>query len=385
MSIQPQKDIVAANLKCYFKFVRERVPWRPEWILAGGSLLACVAFLTLAELGLRLAEPSYLDERPAVAIDRLHRYSERYGWELKPGAHQLDDGKPVSVNALGYRGQPLPSRPASGHQRVVMLGDSVTFGTYVSDGQTFADVLQARDNGLEIVNLAVQGYGLGQELIRLEREGLSYQPDVVVANVCLANDFADIMLPVFLYDGVRPTPYYRIEDGRLVLHDEHLRLGPVRRLGVALHERSHLFNRLLALGPAAPPPPESAPGAWVERRARALADAQQAVRLGRALLGRMRAVSEQAGARFVVALHPDKATFKSGSEWVEALVAAPDLQGVTLLDLRREYRERGLRFGDLTVDGIGHLSAAGHHAAATILEPHLRPTADARLARLSQL
>ncbi len=359
--------------------------WRPEWLLAGGSLLACASFLALAELGLRLADPDYLDERPAVAIDRLHRYSERYGWELKPGAHQLDDGKPVSVNALGYRGQPLPQRPASGQQRVVMLGDSVTFGTYVSDGQTFADVLQARDNGLEIVNLAVQGYGLGQELLRLEREGLAYEPAVVVANICLANDFADIMLPVFLYDGVRPKPYYRLDGDRLELHDEHLTLGPVRRLGVALHERSHLFNRLLALGPAAPAPPESAPGAWVERRARALADAQQALRLGRALLGRMREVTEQAGARFVVVLHPDKATFKGGSEWVEALVSAPELQGVTVLDLRREYRERGLRFGDLTVDGIGHLSPAGHRAAASILETHLRPTTDARLAAPPQL
>ncbi len=309
--------------------------WRLEWLLAAGSLLACAAFLALAELGLRLADPGYLDEQPSVAIDRLHRYSERYGWELRPGASQLDEGRPVSVNGQGYRGRQLPSRPTPGQQRVVLLGDSVTFGTYVGDGQTFADVLQARDSGLEIVNLAVQGYGLGQELLRLEREGLAYEPTVVVANICLANDFADIMLPVFLYDGVRPKPYFRLEGDRLMLHDEHLRLASVQRLGVALHERSHLFNRLLALGPATPPPPESAPGAWVERRARALADAQEAVRLGRALLGRMREVTERAGARFVVVLHPDKATFKSGSPWVDALVAAPELQGVTLLDLRR--------------------------------------------------
>lgn len=368
--------IAATHFKCYFNFMAGS---RPEWLLAGGSLAACAFLLSLGELGLRLADPTYLDERPAVAIDRLHRYSELYGWELKPGARQLDEGRWVSVNEQGYRGQPLPRRADTDRWRVVMLGDSVTFGTYVGDGQTFADVLQTRAGGLEVVNLAVQGYGLGQELIRLEREGLDYRPQVVVVNVCLANDFADIMLPVFLYDGVRPSPYFRIEPGGLVLHDEHLRLSFGQRLGVALHERSHLFNRLLALRRAELAGADQG-GSWVDRRARALADPQAALRLGRALLARMRQESEQAGARFVVALHPDKAAFKNGSEWIEALLAAPELQDVAVVDLGREYRQRGLRYSELAVDAIGHLSPAGHRAAAAILEPHLRPTVDARLA-----
>jgi hypothetical protein len=358
---------------------------RPEWFLAAGSLLACGLALGTAELALRLANPSYLDERPAVAIDRLHRYSERYGWELRPGARQHEGDHWVSVNSQRYRGERLPRRAQSGRQRVVLLGDSVTFGTYVGDGETFADVLQLRDNGLEVVNLAVQGYGLGQELIRLEREGLDYEPQVVVANVCLANDFADIMLPVFLYDGVRPTPYYRLERGRLRLHDEHLRLGHGQRLGVALHERSHLFNRLLELRGSSGPADAAGHGSWVERRAAALEDPQAALRLAVAILDRMRDVTEGSGARFVVVLHPDKPAFKGESMWTSALAAAPELRGVELIDLGREYRQRGLRFGQLTLDGLGHLGPLGHQAAASILETRLRPTADARLATTPEL
>jgi lysophospholipase L1-like esterase len=359
--------------------------WRPEWFLAAGSLLACALALGLLEFALRFANPTYLDERPAVAIDRLHRYSEQYGWELRPGARQHDGDHWVSVNPQGYRGEPLSRRPETARQRVVLLGDSVTFGTYVGDGQNFADRLQAGDDGLEVVNLAVQGYGLDQELIRLEREGLDYEPQVVVANVCLANDFADIMLPVFLYDGVRPTPYYRLERGQLRLHDEHLRLGFGQRLGVALNERSHLFNRLLELRGSSAPDDADEHGSWVQRRAEALKNPQAALRLAVAILSRMRDVTEDEGARFVVVLHPDKPSFKGGSTWIDALAAASELRGVEMVDLGREYRQRGLRYGELMLDGIGHLSPLGHQTAAAILETRLRPTADARLATAPQL
>ncbi len=376
---------MARELKCYFGFVEGLRRRRPEWFLAAGSLFACSLALGTAEFGLRQVNPTYLDDRPAVAIDRLHRYSERYGWELRPGARQRDGDHWVSVNGQGNRGEALPRRPETGRQRVVLLGDSVTFGTYVGDGQNFADVLHARNDGLEVVNLAVQGYGLGQELIRLEREGLDYEPQVVVANVCLANDFADIMLPVFLYDGVRPKPYYRLERGQLRLHDQHLRLGLGQQLGVALNERSHLFNRLLELRGSSEPTGEGDTGSWVRRRAEALKDPQAALRLAVAILGRMRDVSEGQGARFVVVLHPDKPSFKGESMWIDTLAAAPALRGVEMVDLGREYGQRGLRYGELMLDGIGHLSPLGHQVAASVLEPRLRPTADARLATTPEL
>lgn len=338
--------------------------WRPEWLLAGGSLLACASFLALAELGLRLADPDYLDERPAVAIDRLHRYSERYGWELKPGAHQLDDGKPVSVNALGYRGQPLPQRPASGQQRVVMLGDSVTFGTYVSDGQTFADVLQARDNGLEIVNLAVQGYGLGQELLRLEREGLAYEPAVVVANICLANDFADIMLPVFLYDGRHPKPYFSLRGGQLELRDAHLQLGWRARLGLWLAERSVLY-RHLARRPVEEP--RAAEEHWTERRRKAVLDGAAAEELMAALIVRLRREVERDQARLVLVAHPSKASYRGNGDWLERVARQPGLTGLQVVSLKDAYRAAGLPYDALALDGIGHLSPQGHRLAADAL------------------
>ena len=53
------------------------------------------------------------------------------------------------------------------------------------------------------------------------------EPAAVVLNVCVGNDILDNALPVYLYDGATPKPYFTLEGADLRLHDEHVRLrGP---------------------------------------------------------------------------------------------------------------------------------------------------------------
>ncbi len=333
-------------------------------MLSLASVVVLMLGLLAAEGLLRAADPGYFERRPA-SLDTLHRYSEVYGWDLRPGARRQEDDHWVSINASGHRGLDISGPPGSGRARVVLLGDSITFGTYVGDGETFADHL-GRAPGFEVVNLGVQGYGPGQSLLKLEREGLRYAPQVVVLNVCLANDFADIMLPTFLYDARHPKPYFKLEQGRLVLHDEHLQLGPMERAGRLLHERSLLYNRARdLLARRAPDGPVE--GAWVARRNQALRDERAVRALAVALVARLRERAEAAGAALVVALHPDKQAFKHGSDWPATFAAAPELAGVELIDMGREYRRSRLRGRDLLLDAIGHLSPEGHQRAAAIM------------------
>lgn len=367
-------------------FIRKRVTpldgqrrwWRPEWLLAAASVTLLGLALLAAEGLLRVLAPTYLDERPSVSLDKLHRYSEVYGWELKPGARQREGDGWISVNNKGFRGQDVPWTPSGNQRRVVLLGDSITFGTDVGDGNTFADALSQQPD-IEAVNLGVQGYGLGQSLLKLEREGLAYQPQAVVLNVCLANDFADIMLPAFLYDARHPKPFFRLSGGRLVRHDQHLRLSWLQRTGRLLQERSQLYGRVMD-SLAREPVPAGPESHWTARRSRALRDERASRALAVALIARMRAVSEAQGAVFLVALHPDKGAFKHGSPWADALLAAPELAGVTMIDMRHEYRAAGLRGRDLMLDGIGHLTPDGHRQAAQVLARSLRrsPAAEAR-------
>jgi lysophospholipase L1-like esterase len=107
----------------------------------------------------------------------------------------IDDGF-ATTNALGFRGaNPAIPKP---HDlvRVVAVGDSVTFGFGVNDGDTFCvqaeQLLRARHAGasLEVVNLAVPGYDTRQEVTLLGRHVERLHPDVVLVGF-YSNDVPD--------------------------------------------------------------------------------------------------------------------------------------------------------------------------------------------------
>jgi hypothetical protein len=352
-------------------------PWR-EILLSAASVVLAAALLVVVEAVLRLTDPGYLRREPTTGINELHRYSEVYGWEPRPGAREVVDGRRVTINRGGYRGREVDRARHGRETRLVMLGDSLAFGTEVDDEDTFARLLD-RDDALEVVNLSVPGYGPDQELLKLEHEGLGYGPDVVMLNLCLENDFADAVLSRFLYDGIHPKPYFVFERGRLSLRDQHLRLNPVEKLALRLREDSHLYNRLLALA-ATNRVNASFGGAspdglhWSLRKEQALQDKQAAERLTLALITRMQAETEAQGAAFLVLVHPNKVAYNRGSAWLDALLEARAPDGARTVDLIPLYRARGLRFADIAMDGIGHLSPKGHREAAAVIREVLAST-----------
>lgn len=106
------------------------------------------------------------------------------GWAVRPQLVDVPafDGRRVSSNTQGLRGRreyAVPKPP--GVQRVLVLGDSFTFGDEVSDDETYCHLLQASlPADVEILNLGVHGYGHDQMLLYLQEVGARYQPDVVL-------------------------------------------------------------------------------------------------------------------------------------------------------------------------------------------------------------
>jgi hypothetical protein len=342
-----------------------RPGWR-EGLLAAGALAVLALTLLLLELSLRRADPAYLSRLRDNAVDRLHVYSEAYGWAPRPGAEAIEHGARTRINALGQRGRPIP-RVRSSRRRVLLLGDSTAFGYGVGDDDTYAARLDATPGAPEVVNLGVEGFGPDQALLRYEREGVAYAPDVVIFSLCVDNDFADARLPVFLYDGRHPKPYFTLQAGQLVLHDTHLRLNILTRLAVRLAERSHLYNRLVRRGRT----PLAGDGeGWRARRERVLADRNAAVDLVAQLLRRWNAGAQARGAHLLVLLHPSKVSMQRGCVLVDALRTRLQADGIATLDLAASYRAQGLRFADVAFDPTGHLSPAGHARLATLLQAH---------------
>ncbi len=328
--------------------------------LALVSVLACLLAVGVVEVGARIYEPGYL-----IRTRGLHVSSSTYGWMQRPGVSTTIEGKRFTLSSLGHRGREVAVPKAGDRTRVVVLGDSVAFGLEVSDEETFASQLEARGSDLEIVSLAVQGFGPDQELLKLVHEGTAFDPDVVVLAYCLANDLADAVLPVSLYDGVTPKPRFLLEGERLVLDRSRLRRGPLRLLGAWLSDRSHLFNRTAARGPytASPQLPH-----WLDRYDEALRDEDYAVRLNLALIREIDAVCRRRGVSFIVAAFPDRKSYRLKLKLARELLGAIRSEGIAVIDMAEGFRAAGFGFWRVAFDEVGHLRPRGHALAAQVLE-----------------
>jgi hypothetical protein len=166
---------------------RDEVAWRLEWVRRHRDAPA-----------------------PSFPFDAWH---PTRGWALRPGLRDLPvfSGKVLSSNSAGVRGSREfeATRPA-GTRRLVLLGDSFTFGEGVSDVETYAAQLSLLLPRLEILNLAVHGYGHDQMLLALKEEGLRYRPDLVV----LGFVFEDVDRNVLAFRDFA-KPRFRLAGGKL--------------------------------------------------------------------------------------------------------------------------------------------------------------------------
>jgi hypothetical protein len=322
------------------------------------SLLA----LAGAEVVARAVDTGYL-----ARVRGPHVFSRTYGWVPRPSISPVVEGRRVAFNSRGFRGRELEPRPAGGSTRFVILGDSIAFGLGVGDQETFAYLLDTRDNGIEAANLAVQGYGPDQELLVLQNEGLRLRPDVVVLAFCSANDLADALLPVSLYDGVTPKPRFQLERGALVVDDAALRKSPVGRLQQWLGDYSQLFNRLRGSPASAPSGAEALPH-WKSRRHDALQDEDYVLRLNLALALRMAELCQARGIRFVVAVFPSRSSWQEEPRLPHRYRQLLLGSGIAVVDMAERFQARGLSFDAVALDAVGHLSPLGHSVAADVLE-----------------
>jgi hypothetical protein len=336
--------------------VRSRIP---ELLLAVGAGLAVLGLLAGAEGMSRLADPRYLDRERGSIV-----YSEAYGWALRPGYRGFLHDVWTTVDSRGHRGREHPLGRVPGRERLVVLGDSIAFGSRVPDEETFCAVLESRARGFDVVNLAVEGYGTDQEVLRLEKEGLAYRPDVVVLAFALANDVFNNASGCNDPRGGMPKPWFTLEGGTLVPHDDHLRLSPLRRVAQWLQDDSHVYNRLFAA------PPLTAPPAG-DRPPQVRLDRPSARRVTLSLLRRADAVARGAGARFLVLLQPDEASFNGLMPFAARLREALLDAGIPFVDLAEHCRSARLAFDAISLDQQGHLTRLGHRMAALEIEAAL--------------
>lgn len=127
------------------------------------------------------------------------------------------------INSFGMRDDE-PKRTNKKIYRVIVLGDSVTFGGRdLKKEQLFTEIaeeiLRKRNKKIEILNAGVNGYNTAQEFIALKEKHLQLNPKLVVFAFCI-NDFHQAAVQYLpdeyvqrriLKSGITPTNdlYYR--------------------------------------------------------------------------------------------------------------------------------------------------------------------------------
>jgi hypothetical protein len=110
-------------------------------------------------------------------------YHPTRGWALRPSIKNkiFFDNKILNTNSKGVRGKIEYSyKKDPKRTRILVLGDSFTFGEEVSDTETYPYYLQQMLPNAEIINLGVPTYGHDQMLIYWHEEGWKYHPDIVL-------------------------------------------------------------------------------------------------------------------------------------------------------------------------------------------------------------
>lgn len=159
---------------------RPRTPLALLWLFGASPLLA-------VELGYA----PYIERPSSIFIA-----DEDLGWRLRPGARGTWLGMPVEINARGMRGPLFQDPKPEGGTRILMLGDSVTFGFGLQDDEETLPALLAAElaaRGLrevEVLNAGVGGWSPWQEATFLEREGAALDPDLVILGFVL-NDVTE--------------------------------------------------------------------------------------------------------------------------------------------------------------------------------------------------
>lgn len=124
-------------------------------------------------------------------------------------------GKRVTTNSFGYRDTEIPIEKGDDVVRILVVGDSVSFGHGVDGDETYPQVLEKMlnqritDYKFDVINTGVPGNSPFQEYHDLRR-GMVFEPDIVIIQFVL-NDLVEPYKAFSRYGG-RGIDYHQVEE-----------------------------------------------------------------------------------------------------------------------------------------------------------------------------
>lgn len=202
------------------------------------TISACTAFLflVLMEVLLRSFAPQTLQRSEGLFVS-----DEKTVFAMVPNfkGRQIGIGTDVSVetNSNGLRDREFSYKKPSRAYRILALGDSWTFGNGVEEWEAYPKVLERLlnqrypESEWEVINTGVSQYGTFNELAFLKKEGVKYNPDLIILGFFPENN---------IDNNVRPYSIMVNEEGDLI--SKNNKQGFLYRIKRFIRLHSHLYR-----------------------------------------------------------------------------------------------------------------------------------------------
>jgi len=161
------------------------------------ALLGATTILLLLamEVGLRVLRPSgnkdVVSDSDWDSLLHIQSPVRQQIYEMRPNAEVPfpEFNTTYKTNSSGFRDREYSASKAEGVYRIVVIGDSVSFGWGVELDKSYPKVLEElfvnAGQKVEVLSMAVSGYNTIQEAALLRESGLAVDPDLVIIGYCL--------------------------------------------------------------------------------------------------------------------------------------------------------------------------------------------------------
>jgi len=182
-------------------------------------LIICISTFLVAEMTVRLLRPQMTYLKLKDAAGNFYAPSEFNPFTLRAEYHGSQPAPddplqrvPINTNRLGLRGREFETKELKSVQdRILILGDSYTFGVYVDDAQTYCAVLESslRRRGKKVVVLNAgyaDGYETDEQYCWLVNQGIAFHPTIIVLGLFAGNDIMGISPSTWVTTDRRGLP-----------------------------------------------------------------------------------------------------------------------------------------------------------------------------------
>ncbi len=155
-------------------------------------LLAFELYLRFSETHIVRRDGKQLQPFAESDAELLVIYTPK-GRRLVPNARLLIKNHRISgrdivmeTNSLGFRDEEVPEIKQDDELRILVLGDSITWGSYLQAEETYVERAEEylrksrKGRPVELINAGVGDIGLKEEIAILEEKGLALKPNIVV-------------------------------------------------------------------------------------------------------------------------------------------------------------------------------------------------------------